>query len=138
LLLFVVPADSDDIRKEYEILLRELKQYNPELLDKKHVLAISKSDMLDRELMDEIKQDLPAIPYLFISSITGYGIPMLKDMLWRELNSDDSIPVAASSHALIHRNLDVFSLDFEPEELFPGDDDFDEEPDEENYFEEDL
>ncbi|MCE5180106.1 MAG: GTPase ObgE [Porphyromonadaceae bacterium] len=132
LLLFVVPADSDDIRQEYAILLRELKQYNPELLDKKHMLAISKSDMLDEELMDEIRKELPGIPSVFISSVTGYGISLLKDMLWRELNSDDSVPVAASRHTLIHRNLDLSSLEFEPEEQFPDEADADE-PDEKDY-----
>jgi GTP-binding protein len=86
ILLFMVPADSDDIHKEYKILLHELEQYNPELLDKKRLLAISKSDMLDQELMDEIEKDLPAIPYIFISSITGQGIKPLKDMIWKELN----------------------------------------------------
>lgn len=134
LLLFVVPADSDDIRKEYGILLRELKLYNPELLDKTHLLAISKSDMLDEELMDEIRKELPVIPYVFISSVTGYGLSMLKDMLWRELNSDDSVSVAASRHTLVHRNLDLSSLEFEPEEQFPDDADADtDEPDEEDY-----
>ena len=139
--LFMVPADSDDIRREYEILLQELKQYNPELLDKTHLLAISKSDMLDEELMDEIRKDLPAIPHLFISSVTGYGISLLKDMLWRELNSADVIPVVAARHSLIHRNLDVSSLEFEPEDQFPADDDLyepEEEDDaDEDYYEED-
>jgi len=141
LLLFVLPADSDDIRKEYDILLNELKRYNPELLDKTHVLAISKSDMLDNELMEEITADLPAIPYVFISSITGYGIPMLKDILWRELNTGDSVPVSASRHALVHRNLDVSSLEFDPEEEMPSED-IDEveetESEEDNYDEEDF
>ena len=72
LLLFVVPADAEDIHEEYNILLNELTRYNPELLDKRRVLAISKSDMLDDELMHEISYDLPKIPYVFISSITGY------------------------------------------------------------------
>lgn len=85
-LLFLVPADSDDIQKEYEILLNELREYNPELLDKNRMLAISKSDMLDRELTDEIKQDLPPVPYIFISSITGQGITELKDILWKLMN----------------------------------------------------
>lgn len=141
LLLFMVPADSDDIRREYEILLQELKQYNPELLDKTHVLAISKSDMLDDELMDEIRIDLPAIPHLFISSVTGLNITLLKDMLWRELNSQDIIPVVASRHSLIHRNLDVSTLEFEPEEdfsadndVYDSDEDFDED---EEYYDED-
>jgi GTP-binding protein len=86
ILLFMIPADSNDIRKEYEILLNELRMYNPELLDKNRVLAISKSDMLDEELMDEIRKDLPELPRLFISSITGQGLHTLKDMLWKVLN----------------------------------------------------
>jgi GTPase len=86
ILLFLIPADSKDIVSEYEILLNELKQYNPELLDKTKVLAISKSDLLDEELKDEIKKDLPNIPYVFISSLTNYGLTELKDKLWSELN----------------------------------------------------
>jgi len=86
LLLFLVPADSKDIKQEYQILLNELKSYNPELLDKPKLLAISKSDMLDEELKSEIRRDLPAIPHIFMSSITGEGIMKLKDMIWKELN----------------------------------------------------
>jgi GTP-binding protein len=86
MLLFMIPADSNDISNEYNILLNELKQYNPELLDKKRVLAITKSDMLDSELMHELKQNLPDVPYVFISSITNKGIQELKDLLWKELN----------------------------------------------------
>ncbi len=86
-LLFLVPADSDDIKKEYEILLNELKKHNPELLDKDKLLAISKSDMLDDELKEEIKQDLPeGIEALFISSVAQQGITELKDKLWKMLN----------------------------------------------------
>lgn len=82
-LLFVVPADSDDHAKELAILLNELEQYNPELLDKKMLLAISKSDMLDEELKTAISETLPAtMPHLFISSVTGQGIQELKDRLW--------------------------------------------------------
>lgn len=84
-LLFMVPADADDISKEYRILLKELEQYNPELLDKKRVLAITKSDMLDEELMAEIIPDLPDVSYVFISSITGFNIQKLKDLLWTSL-----------------------------------------------------
>lgn len=116
LLLFVIPADAGNIHDEYRILLNELTQYNPELLDKRRVLAISKSDMLDEELMHEISYDLPEIPYLFISSMTGYGIPALKDILWRELNSDEIIPVSASRESLVHRPLNIQLLEFEPEE----------------------
>ncbi len=85
-LLFMVPADSNDINKDYEILLGELTAYNPELLDKERVLAVSKSDMLDDELKSEIRTQLPAIPSIFISSITGEGIKELKDVLWKTLN----------------------------------------------------
>ncbi len=88
LLLFMVPADSKDIHKEYKVLLNELKQYNPELLDKNKVLAITKKVLLDEELIEEIKLDLPNIPYVFISSITHQGINGLKDLLWNQLNID--------------------------------------------------
>lgn len=86
MLLFLIPADSNNIKEEYKILLNELKVYNPELLDKKRVLAISKSDMLDKELITEIRKEIPKIPTIFISSITGTGIPELKDKLWKTLN----------------------------------------------------
>lgn len=85
-LLFMVPADSKNIMEEYSILLNELKQYNPELLDKSRLLAITKSDLLDEELTSEIKKELPDIPYVFISSITKKGLTRLKDMIWKELN----------------------------------------------------
>jgi GTP-binding protein len=84
-LLFMVPADADDIHDEYKILVNELAQYNPELIDKPRLLAISKSDMLDDELIEEIKQDLPDIPYIFISSVAQKGLVELKDMIWKEL-----------------------------------------------------
>jgi GTPase len=87
ILLFIVPADSKNIRHEYEILLNELKMYNPELLDKKRVLAISKSDLLDEELLTEVRKDLPDLPRVFISSLTGKGLVTLKDMLWKEMNA---------------------------------------------------
>ncbi|MFB6316947.1 GTPase ObgE [Saccharicrinis sp. FJH54] len=86
ILLFLIPADSDDIHKEYQILLNELKQYNPELLDKDRILAISKSDLLDEELIQEIENDLPEIPYMFISSVSNMNITKLKDLIWKELN----------------------------------------------------
>ena len=86
-LLFLVPADSDDINKEYAVLLNELKQHNPELLDKERLLVISKSDLLDDELQTEIEQDLPAeIPHLFISAVAEKGLVELKDKLWGMLN----------------------------------------------------
>ncbi len=87
-LLFLVPADANNIAKEFGILLNELKEFNPELLDKQHLLAISKSDLLDDELKDALKVELPeGIPYVFISSHTGAGLVELKDMLWRALNT---------------------------------------------------
>ena len=86
-LLFLVPADSDDILKEYQILLGELKKYNPQLLDKNRILAISKSDMLDQELKDEIAKDLPQdMTCLFISSVAQQGLMELKDAIWQKLN----------------------------------------------------
>lgn len=86
-LLFLVPADSDDIIKEYYILLGELKKYNPQLLDKNRILAISKSDMLDQELKDEIAEDLPQnMKCLFISSVAQQGLMELKDAIWQKLN----------------------------------------------------
>jgi GTP-binding protein len=86
MLLFLIPADSENIHNEYKILVNELKLYNPELLDKKRILAISKSDMLDEELIKEVKQDLPDIPYVFISSIAQLGLQDLKDLIWNALN----------------------------------------------------
>lgn len=86
ILLFLVPADSDDIANEYKILLNELKQFNPELLDKQKILAISKSDMLDEELKTEIESDLPKVDYIFISSVVQTGLTELKDMIWKALN----------------------------------------------------
>ncbi|MCF6297796.1 MAG: 50S ribosome-binding GTPase, partial [Flavobacteriaceae bacterium] len=86
-LLFLIPADSDDIQNEYLILLNELKKHNPELLDKDRFLAISKTDMLDEELKAEIEKELPKdIPHLFISSIAQTGLVELKDKLWEMLN----------------------------------------------------
>ncbi|MDR0581440.1 MAG: GTPase ObgE [Prevotellaceae bacterium] len=90
MLLFLVPADSRDIAHEYKILLNELRQFNPELLDKQRVLAISKSDLLDEELEKEIKKSLPKkLPHIFISSITGKNISPLKDLLWATLNEPE-------------------------------------------------
>ena len=86
LLLFMIPVDANNIKKEYHILLNELKQFNPELLDKNRVLAITKSDLADDEIISEIKKDLPKIPYVFISSKTNKGLTRLKDMLWEYLN----------------------------------------------------
>jgi GTP-binding protein len=89
LLLFMIPADSDDIKKEYNILLNELKQYNPELLHKERLLAITKSDMLDEELIKALKKELPKIPAVFISSVAQQGLVELKDLIWKHLNADE-------------------------------------------------
>jgi GTP-binding protein len=90
-LLFLIPADSADHKKEFAILLNELEKYNPELLHKQFVIAVSKSDMLDEELMQAIKQELPAnIPNIFISSITNKGLTELKDLLWKALNTTEA------------------------------------------------
>ena len=88
ILLFMIAADSKDINAEYEILLNELEKFNPHLLRKERMLAITKSDMLDEELMKEIAKTLPKIPSVFISSLTGFGIPEMKDMLWEKLNRE--------------------------------------------------
>lgn len=85
-LLFMVAADADDIHEEYRVLLKELEKYNPELLDKKRLLAITKSDLLDEELIAEIKEDLPHVPYVFISSVAHNNLDQLKDLLWKQLN----------------------------------------------------
>jgi len=86
-LLFMVPADSKNIQAEYAILLNELEQYNPELLDKSRILAVTKSDLLDDELKSEIKKDLPELPFVFISSIANTGLMKLKDLIWNTLNA---------------------------------------------------
>jgi GTP-binding protein len=82
----MVPSDTKDIKKEFNILINELREYNPELLDKHRILAISKSDFLDEELERELEAELPEnIPHIFISAVTGKGIPQLKDLIWKEL-----------------------------------------------------
>lgn len=119
ILLFLVPADSDDILKEYEILLNELAQYNEELLHKQRVLAISKSDMLDEELMEDIEKSLPTdVPHVFISSVSNVGISELKDMLWQELVKDENRHVTIS-----HKPMDISLLD-DDEECEVSDDEY--------------
>ena len=103
-LLFMIPADSDDIRRDYEVLLNELKEFNPELADKSRVLAISKSDMLDDELREELAKELPdGVPTVFISAVTGQGLTELKDLLWREINSEEN----KNNFTITHRKLDM-------------------------------
>jgi GTP-binding protein len=87
ILLFLIPADSEDHKKEFDILVKELEEYNPELLHKQFIIAISKSDMLDEELREAIAKELPeSIPHIFISSLTNYHLQELKDLLWKTLN----------------------------------------------------
>jgi GTP-binding protein len=87
ILLFMIPCDSADIKRDFGILMNELEKYNPELLDKRRLLAITKCDMLDQELMDEMKKDVPKeLPVIFISSASGLGIQSLKDAIWKEIN----------------------------------------------------
>lgn len=124
LLLFIIAADADDIHQEYRVLLNELAQFNPELLDKRRVLAISKSDMLDEELMEALEADLPEIPHIFISSITGYNLVALKDLLWRELNADGEYQ---KSFNITHRNLDIKTVEFDEEDDSIPEDDYEEE-----------
>ena len=103
-LLFMVPADADDIKEQYEILLNELQQFNPQLSDKMRILAVTKSDLLDDELREEIEKTLPdGIPHVFISAVTGYGITELKDVLWKAI-TDESNRIDAVD--IIHRPLD--------------------------------
>ncbi len=103
-LLFMVPADADDIKKEYEILASELEKFNPQLADKPRVLAISKSDMLDDELRAEMESHLPeGVPHVFISAVTGQGITELKDMLWDEITDERN---RIEVNPITHRPLD--------------------------------
>ena len=103
-LLFMVPADADDIAAEYRVLLNELQQFNPQLADKHRILAITKSDMLDDELIGEIAKTLPDdVPHVFISSVTGLGINTLKDVLWNAINDENNVAAVE----FIRRPLDV-------------------------------
>jgi len=86
-LLFMIPADSKDIKEDYKILLNELKMHNRELMDKQRLLAITKDDLLDQELRDEISLELPDIPFVFISSVAQTGLVTLKDMLWKAIHN---------------------------------------------------
>ena len=103
-LLFMVPADSNDIAADYEILLNELARFNPQLMDKPRILAISKSDMLDEELTEAIKETLPeGVPTVFISAVTGQGITELKDLLWSAITAESNKIVV---NPITHRSLD--------------------------------
>ncbi len=137
-LLFMVPADSEDLAKEYEILLEELMRFNPQLEDKQRLLAVSKSDMLDDELKSAIEATLPEdVPHVFISAVTGDGLTELKDMLWGAITDENN---RIATPAITHRPLDPrhrvqeedeFIFDNEPvpedeDEFYPEDEDWDE------------
>lgn len=124
LLLFMVPGDTDNIKKEYDILLNELKKFNSQMLDKHRVLAVTKCDLLDDELIEMLKEDLPQnLPVVFISSVTGQGITQLKDILWQELNSESNkLQSISEGGSLIHRDREVLTFnedfsDWEDEEI---------------------
>lgn len=132
LLLFMIPADSLDIRSEYDILMREITNFNPELLDKRRILAITKSDMLDAELMAEMEKELPDLPHVFISSFSGLGLQELKDLIWRELN-EESNKLTSSIDSVVHRNkiniIDELRDEGEDIDITPVDDGIDDEDD---------
>ena len=122
LLLFMVPGDAEDIRKEYDILLNELATFNPDMLDKQRVLAITKCDLLDDELIEMLEETLPeGIPHVFISSVTGLGVSVLKDILWNELNKEN-IQTELSKENLVHRAKDMNKLQDELRAMGQDDD----------------
>jgi len=118
LLLFMVPGDTDDIRKEYEILLNEVRTFNPELLDKQRVLAITKTDLLDEELQQMLSEDLPDdLPHVFISAVANKGLTELKDVLWQALNSESNkLQAITQQETIVHRNKDLAWLRSEMED----------------------
>ena len=122
LLLFMVPGDAEDIRKEYDILLNELATFNPDMLEKQRVLAITKCDLLDDELIEMLEETLPeGIPHVFISSVTGLGVSVLKDILWNELNKEN-IQTELSKESLVHRAKDMNKLQDELRAMGQDDD----------------
>lgn len=143
-LLFMVPADADDIAEQYNILLEELRRFNPQLMDKERVLAISKSDMLDDELKAEIEPTLPSdLPHVFISAVTGEGITQLKDVLWSAITDDRN---RIEVNPITHRPLDGHHRVREEDEFIfeqapAGDDNdeiYDEGFDDDGFIDEDL
>ncbi len=118
LLLFMVPADTDDIKKEYEILLGELRKFNPEMLEKHRVLAITKCDLVDDEIIQLLKPTLPTdLPHVFISSVTQMGLMQLKDILWEELNQkSNKMQATIDEELLVHRDKEMDNLALELKE----------------------
>jgi GTP-binding protein len=129
LLLFMVPGDTEHIAKEYDILLNELKKFNPGMLDKRRILAVTKSDLLDEELIEMLREELPQdLPVVFISAVTGQGIQQLKDILWEELNSESNkLQAISEGGSIVHRDREVqnFDLDFADWQYEDDDDDED-------------
>ena len=119
----MVPGDTDDIKREYEILLNELRQFNPDMLDKHRVLAVTKCDLLDNELIDMLRETLPEdLPVVFISAVTGFGLDELKDVLWQELNSESNkLQAITSEDVIVHRDKDMTKFAEEMED--EGEDD---------------
>lgn len=113
LLLFMVPGDTDNIKREYEILLNEVGSFNEGLLNKHRILAVTKSDLLDEELMEMLRDDLPDdLPVIFISAVAGHNITELKDLLWTELNSESNkLQSVAEGGSIVHRDREVEHLD---------------------------
>src|SRR5574344_2861762 len=113
LLLFLISCESDNIRKDYEVLTNELKKFNPEMLDKKRILAVTKCDLIDEELMEMLRADLPTdVPCVFISSASEFGLAALKDLIWEELNSESNkLNEIAGSEKLVHRNMEVKKIE---------------------------
>lgn len=126
LLLFMVPGDTDDIKKEYELLLNELEKFNPDMLQKHRVLAVTKCDLLDEELIEMLRETLPEdLPVVFISSVTGFGLNDLKDVLWKELNAESNkIAGVIAEDTIVHRDKDLSYL---AAEVYDEDRDADEE-----------
>ena len=133
LLLFMVSGDTDDIKKEYQLLLNELEQFNPEMLQKHRVLAVTKCDLLDDELIEMLKETLPDdLQVVFISAVTGQGLDELKDVLWKELNSESNkIAGVIAGDTLVHRDKDlsylaaeVYDEDRDADEEIYGDDNY--------------
>ena len=146
LLLFMVPGDTDDIKHEYEVLLRELQNFNPEMLDKHRILAVTKCDLLDEELIEMLRDTLPEdVQVVFISSVTGYGLEELKNVLWKELNSESNkLQAITAEDTLVHRDKDLntFKLEMteegEDDEILFVDDDQVEDLEDFEYDEENL
>jgi len=113
LLLFMVPGDTDNIKREYEILLNEVGSFNEGLLNKHRILAVTKSDLLDEELIEMLREDLPDdLPVIFISAVAGHNITELKDLLWTELNSESNkLQSVAEGGSIVHRDREVEYLD---------------------------